>query len=137
MIVLYLKDNNQFLHRIQGFPELEERDGKLWWGSKVLINDLTKAGYKILPDQDIPQKYEWNEDLGEEVEVPQTLDELNLRGFTPEEEDKLAAPAELRAAKAKLDEFLALPVDQWTNAKAIEAIKFLLKVMERVVRHLL
>ena len=52
------------------------------------------------------------------------------------ERAELADESELQKAKAQMDYFLALPPDQWTQAKAIEAIKFLLKVQERVVRYL-
>jgi len=80
MIVLYLKNNNQFLQAVKGFPELKEGANKLYievngvW--KVAINDLTKAGYKEYPDQGItiPRDEEGNE-------LPITLAELNLRDF--------------------------------------------------------
>jgi len=81
MIVLYLKSNNQFLQAIKGFPEVEERDNRLYFkDGKVIINDLTKAGYKEYPDQEITLLYD-----DEGMEMPQTLEQLKLRDFTPNE----------------------------------------------------
>ena len=81
MIVLYLKDNNQFLQAIKGFPEVMEVDNKLCFtNGTVIINDLTKAGYREYPDQmfTIPI-----DEAG--TELPITLEELNLRDFTVED----------------------------------------------------
>lgn len=78
MIVLYLKENNQFLHSIPGFPEVKEDGNKLCYADgKVIINDLAKAGYALYPDQKIELKYEEDE-FGDMQEVPQTVEELNL-----------------------------------------------------------
>lgn len=77
MIVLYLKENNQFLQAIMGFPEVEELDGKLYMDDDVIVNDLIKIGYALYPDQEINLKYEEDEQLGL-IEIPQTLEELNL-----------------------------------------------------------
>jgi len=82
MIVLYLKENNLFLQAIKGFPEVEERDNKLYFkGGKVIVNDLTKVGYREYPDQGFEIPTEYDEETETIVEVPVTLDELNLRGF--------------------------------------------------------
>lgn len=92
MIVLYLKHNNQFLQTIKGFPEVKEEGNKLLFaGGKVIINDLTKAGYKEYPDQEIDIPTEWDEELEMEVEMLVTLEELNLRDFTEEERQALFA----------------------------------------------
>lgn len=85
MIVLYLKDGNWFLQRIWGFPELKEESNKLYmllhgaW--KVIINDLTKAGYKRCPDQEVIVPTEWDEEMETPVEIPVTIANLNLRDF--------------------------------------------------------
>lgn len=82
MIVLYLKESNRFLQAIKGFPEVKEEGNKLLLASgKVIINDLTKAGYREYPDQEFELPTEWNEELEELVELPITLEELNLRDF--------------------------------------------------------
>lgn len=86
MIVLYFRANNQFIQAIKGFPELEERDNKLYFkDGKVILNDLTKAGYKEYPDQLFERPTEWNETTEAMEELPITLSELKLRDFMPEE----------------------------------------------------
>lgn len=86
MIVLYLKGNNQFLQAIKGFPEIEERDNKLYFkGGKVILNDLTRAGYKEYPDQPIEIPTDWDEKTDSVIELPVTLAELGLRDFTSDE----------------------------------------------------
>ena len=86
MIVLYLKHNNQFLQAIRGFPKVKEEGNKLLFtDGGVIINDLTKAGYKEYPDQEVDIPMEWDEELEMEVELPVTLEELGLRDFTEEE----------------------------------------------------
>ena len=102
MIVLYLKHNNRFLQAIKGFPKVKEEGNKLYMGSKIIINDLTKAGYKEYPDQEIDIPTEWNEELEMMVELPVTLEELNLRDFTE---------ADLKE-KAKLSRDLCAEVDE-------------------------
>lgn len=91
MIVLYLKHNNQFLQAVRGFPQLTEQNNKLYMGGKVAINDLTKAGYREYPDQEIDIPTEWDEELEMDVELPVTLEELGLRDFTEEERQALFA----------------------------------------------
>jgi len=63
----------------------------------------------------------------------------SLRGlfppFTPDTHTLLGS--EIKKAKAKLDEYLALQPADWTQAKALEVIKFQLQVLERIVRYLL
>ena len=85
MIVLYLKDGT-FLQSIKGFPEVKEENNKLLFANgKVIINDLTKAEYREYPDQKYELPTEYDEESGTVIEVPVTIDELGLRGFTPEE----------------------------------------------------
>ena len=74
MIVLYLKDTNQFLQAIPDFPVVKEEGNKLLFDNgQVIINGLTKAGYAYYPDQliTIPK-----DDEG--ADIPITLEELNL-----------------------------------------------------------
>lgn len=86
MIVLYLKSNNQFLQAIKGFPEVKEMGNRLCFANgKVIINDLTKGGYALYPEQEINVPIRWDEDLQDWVEVLPTLEELNLKDFTEEE----------------------------------------------------
>lgn len=106
MIVLYLKDTNQFLQAIKGFPEVKEEGNKLLFADgKVIINDLSKAGYREYPDQEFELPTEWDEELEMAVELPVTLEELNLRDFT---EVELKAKANLsRDAFEEIDELKA------------------------------
>lgn len=103
MIVLYLKPNNQFLQAIKGFPEVKEEGGRLlFMDGTVIINDLTKAGYKEYPDQGIEVPKEWNKEAGMELDLPVTLGELNLsEEYTAEnlkaKRDLFAEVDELRA----------------------------------------
>lgn len=85
MIVIYLIKNSQYIMKIDGFPKLVEQDNKLYMGDKVVINDLVKAGYAEYPDQPIVIPMEWNEELEEDIEIPQTLEQLGLRDFTAED----------------------------------------------------
>lgn len=103
MIVLYLKDSNQFLQAIKGFPEIKEEGNKLLLADgTVIINDLSKAGYKEYPDQKIYIPTEWNEELDMPVELPVTLAELNLRDFTASDLKERAK--QLRDLYAEVDE---------------------------------
>jgi len=105
MIVLYLKHNNQFMQAIPGFPEIKEEGNKLCFANgKVIINDLSKAGYGFYVDQEIKVPTEWNEELEMEVELPVTLDELNLIEFVPEPVRNLGAEIdELKSRVGKLE----------------------------------
>ena len=106
MIVLYLKENNQFLQAIKGFPEIKEEGNKLLFADgKVIINDLTKAGYREYPDQTVDIPTEWDEKLGMGIELPVTLEELNLRtDFTAEDlKAKMDLAAEIVELKAEID----------------------------------
>ena len=101
MIVIYLKADNQFLQAIKGFPKVEEIGNKLYFkDGKVLINDLTKAGYAEYPDQKIEQKYA-SDEYGEPIEVPQTIKELNLRPMTAADRPRDLA-AEIDDIKSRL-----------------------------------
>lgn len=105
MIVLYLKENQQFLQSIPGFPETKEENGKLLLkvacGWAVAINDLNKAGYAEYPDQKIEVPIGRNEEGGI-TELPATVQELHLRDFTQEE----------MRERQKLSRDLYLEVDQ-------------------------
>lgn len=82
MIVLYQKHNNEFVSMISGLPELEESDNKLYLkGGKVIINNLSRIGYKEYPDQSVGLV----EGADELDVIPPTLEQLNLRNFTAEE----------------------------------------------------
>lgn len=102
MIVLYLKEGNQFLQAIKGFPKVTEKDNKLYIGGNIALNDLTKAGYREYPDQKVNIPTEWNEELEDFVEVPVTLDELKLRDFT--EADLAERAKQKRDLAAEIDE---------------------------------
>ena len=81
MIVLYIKENNRYLQAIPGFPKYMEQDNKLYIeiaGKMVVaVNDLSKVGYSIFPDQEINVPVRWVD--GEPEEIPCTVQELNLR----------------------------------------------------------
>lgn len=89
MIVLFLKDNDRFLQAIPRFPDIKEEGNKLllkfsgYW--KPIVSDLTKAGYKLYPDQRIEIPNVWDEELEDWVPKEVTVAELKLRDFTPEE----------------------------------------------------
>lgn len=108
MIILYLKETNQFLQAIKGFPEVKEEGNKLLFlDGGVIINDLTKAGHREYPDQKIDIPTEWDEELEMDVELPITLEELNLRvDFTVQDlkakRDLYAEVDELEGEIAKL-----------------------------------
>lgn len=73
MIVTFLKDTSQLLGTIPDFPEVREQGNKLYLNGRVIINDLSKAGYAIYPDQIIEiLKDEENND------PPIFLNEINL-----------------------------------------------------------
>lgn len=74
MIVLYLKENNQFLQAIPNFPEVVEDGNKLCFpDGKVIINDLTKAGWGYYKDKYIERQYD-----EDEMELPIYMDDLDL-----------------------------------------------------------
>lgn len=86
MIILYLKINNQYIMKIDGFPEVEEKGNKLYLkDGRVILNDLTKAGYREYPDQPFEIPTEMDEEAETTFEKTVTLDELGLRDFTAEE----------------------------------------------------
>jgi len=78
MVVLYLLDGNYFQQAVRGDHDFLESGNKLYVDGKVAVNDLSKVGYAVYPDQKVNVPLEWNEDTGENEEVPITLEELNL-----------------------------------------------------------
>jgi len=77
MIILYLKSNNQFLQAIMGFPKVKEETSKLLFANgKVIINDLTKAGWGYYEDKIIEPQY--TDEEGELVEKPIYMKDLDL-----------------------------------------------------------
>lgn len=113
MIVIYLKENNQYIMKIDGFPELKEQGNKLYVGDKVVINDLTKAGYKEYPEQRIVIPTKWDEEPESGEPIPQTLAELKLRDFTAED----------LLEKQKLSRDLYQEVDEIKQALVLAGIK--------------
>ena len=83
MLVLYLKADEQFLQAIRGPATFEIKDNKMYLENKVVVNDMVKVGYGVYPWQRIEPKYEYDPDLGEEVEVSQYMYVLNLAVITP------------------------------------------------------
>lgn len=117
MIVLYLKANDQFIQAIPGFPEIEERDNKLYFkGGKVILNDLTRAGHREYPDQYfvVPKEMDKEEVISEKAV---TLTELNLREFTAEELKNLN-----RNIYAELDEVEARLLDLEKTGVEIDVV---------------
>lgn len=101
MIVTYFIESRKLIMAVPGFPELKEGGEQLWIndpkkGWRVLLNGLhTRAEYKEMPDQpvNIPKRY-WEDDgILMDEEIPQTLEELNLRDFTPEELEERQKPS--------------------------------------------
>jgi len=85
MIVLYIKNNRQFLQAITGYQHVDEIDGKLMLGNIVLINDLDKAGYFYCEDRKIEPNLVWDEEVSAITETTQTIDELSLEAYKTSE----------------------------------------------------
>ena len=82
MLVLYFRDGNYYFMGIKGTHEF-------WVDGDVLyvddgwpvVNDINVVGWGLYPEQKIAIPMEWDEELQMDVEVPITLEELNLRDF--------------------------------------------------------
>ena len=93
MIVLYLKENNQFLQAIPGFPEVREENNKLLFANdRVIINDLTKAGWGYYKDKYIERQYD-----EEGIELPIYMDDLDLEPMDADDLPKSMHVAALTA----------------------------------------
>lgn len=75
MIVTYLKENEQVVSIIQGFPKVREEDNQLLIenGLHPVLNNLTKAGWGYYEDKRIERHYDENE-----TELPLYLKNLDL-----------------------------------------------------------
>ena len=101
MIILYLKSNNQFLQAIMGFPKVKEENSKLLFANgKVIINDLTKAGWDYYEDKIIEPQYTEDEE-GEVVEKPIYMKDL---GLTPIAERPLSLKEEVDQLEGRVNE---------------------------------
>lgn len=81
MLVLYLEKDDQFLQAVRGAATFEIEGNKMYLEGRVVVNDMGKVGYSVHPYKRIPPKYEWDEELGESVEVPQYMWDLGLEAI--------------------------------------------------------
>lgn len=78
MVILYLKEGNYFYSAIRGNHDFWEDGNALYMDGYTVVNDLTKMGYAVYPDQPITIPEVWDEEMGIYMPVPTTLEELNL-----------------------------------------------------------
>lgn len=79
MIVTYLKENEQVVSIIEGFPKVWEDNNELVIenGSHPVLNDLTKAAWGYYEDKQIERQYDEND-----IELPLYLKDLGLVAVT-------------------------------------------------------
>lgn len=96
MIVTYLKENEQVISIIEGFPKVWEENNQLFIedGRCPLLNDLFKAGWGYYEDKWIERKYD-----GADNELPFYMKDLDLK---PVAERPLSLKEEVDQLKAKV-----------------------------------
>lgn len=82
MLVLYLRDGHYYFMDIKGTHDFWVEGDVLYvddgW---PVVNDINVVGWGLYPEQKIEIPMEWDEELQIDIEVPVTLEELNLRDF--------------------------------------------------------
>lgn len=78
MVVTYWKDTRYFFMEIRGDHDFWESGNVLYVDGQPTINDLTKIGYAVYPDQPINIPMQWDEALEMDVPIPTTIEDLNL-----------------------------------------------------------
>ena len=86
MLVLFERSTGHFLQAIRGTHDFVVVGDYLYVDDQELAAcDVTKAGWGLYPEQRIDIPTEWDEVMQEDVEIPITMEELNLRDFEPED----------------------------------------------------
>lgn len=82
MVVLYKLNDNVYLSSFKYNVDdglLTEQDDKLFFGDRVIVNDLTKIGWGYYEYKLIVRQYNLSDDdLSIPEEIPQTISGLNL-----------------------------------------------------------